>query len=97
MESFEERYARQMKEREEQLEQSKLEQQLKIKKMFKTIGASVVGFILLVVLFNSSAVYLLVANLNASYTAVFKKPSSISSNGLRYFVKIAGTFSLCTE
>ena len=53
MESFEERYARQMKEREEQLQQAKLEQQLKFKKMFKTIGASVLGFILLVVLFNS--------------------------------------------
>ena len=52
-ESFEERYARQQKEREEQLQQKKLEQQLKIKKMIKTIGASVVGFILLVVLFNS--------------------------------------------
>ena len=51
--SFEERYARQMKEREEQLQQEKLEQQLKLKRMFKTIGASVVGFILLVVLFNS--------------------------------------------
>ena len=52
-ESFEERYARQQKEREEQLQQKKLEQQLKIKKMIKTIGASVIGFILLVVLFNS--------------------------------------------
>ena len=52
-ESFEERYARQMQEREELLQQTKLEQQLKFKKMFKTIGASVVGFILLVVLFNS--------------------------------------------
>ena len=52
-ESFEERYARQQKEREEQIQQQKLEQQLKFKKMFKTIGASVVGFILLVVLFNS--------------------------------------------
>jgi regulator of protease activity HflC (stomatin/prohibitin superfamily) len=52
-ESFEERYARQMKEREELLQQTKLEQQLKFKKMFKTIGASIVGFILLVVLFNS--------------------------------------------
>jgi regulator of protease activity HflC (stomatin/prohibitin superfamily) len=30
-----------------------LNQQLKIKKMFKTIGASIVGFILLVLLFNS--------------------------------------------
>ena len=52
-ESFEERYARQQKEREELLQQTKLEQQLKFKKMFKTIGASIVGFILLVVLFNS--------------------------------------------
>ena len=38
---------------EEQRQQLKLEQQLKLKKMFKTIGASIVGFILLVVLFNS--------------------------------------------
>jgi regulator of protease activity HflC (stomatin/prohibitin superfamily) len=53
MESFEERYARQMKEREELIQEQKLEQQLKFKKMFKTIGASVIGFILLVVLFNS--------------------------------------------
>ena len=53
MESFEERYARNMKEREELLQQTKLEQQLKFKKMFKTIGASVIGFFLLVVLFNS--------------------------------------------
>jgi hypothetical protein len=53
MESFEERYARNMKEREELLQQTKLEQQLKFKKMFKTIGASVLGFFLLVVLFNS--------------------------------------------
>jgi regulator of protease activity HflC (stomatin/prohibitin superfamily) len=53
MESFEERYVRQQREREEQLQQKKLEQQLKIKKMIKTIGVSVVGFILLVVLFNS--------------------------------------------
>jgi len=52
-ESFEERYARQMQEREELLQQTKLEQQLKFKKMIKTIGASVIGFILLVVLFNS--------------------------------------------
>jgi regulator of protease activity HflC (stomatin/prohibitin superfamily) len=52
-ESFEERYSRQQKEREELLQQQKLEQQLKFKKMFKTIGASVLGFILLVVLFNS--------------------------------------------
>ncbi len=53
MESFEDRYARNMKEREELLQQTKLEQQLKIKKMVKVIGASVIGFILLVVLFNS--------------------------------------------
>ena len=53
MESFEERYARQMKEREEQEQQKQLEKQLKFKKMIKAIGASVIGFILLVVLFNS--------------------------------------------
>jgi regulator of protease activity HflC (stomatin/prohibitin superfamily) len=53
LESFEERYARQRQEREQQIQQQKLEQQLKFKKMFKTIGASVIGFILLVVLFNS--------------------------------------------
>jgi regulator of protease activity HflC (stomatin/prohibitin superfamily) len=53
MESFEDRYARNMKEREELLQQTKLEQQLKIKKMVKVIGASVIGFFLLVVLFNS--------------------------------------------
>jgi len=52
-ESFEERYARQMQEREEQIQQQKLEQQLKFKKMFKTIGAAVVGFFLLVFLFMS--------------------------------------------
>jgi regulator of protease activity HflC (stomatin/prohibitin superfamily) len=52
-ESFEERYARQMKEREEQIQQQKLEQQLKLKKMFKTITAAVVGFFLLVFLFMS--------------------------------------------
>jgi len=48
-----ERFARIEKEREELLQQTKLEQQLKFKKMFKTIGASVLGFFLLVVLFNS--------------------------------------------
>ena len=53
MESFEERYARQMKEREEQLQQEQLEAQLKIKKMVKGIVGGVLGFILLVVLFNS--------------------------------------------
>jgi regulator of protease activity HflC (stomatin/prohibitin superfamily) len=51
--SFSERYARQMQEREEQLKQLKLEQQLKFKKMFKTIGAAVVGFFLLIFLFMS--------------------------------------------
>jgi len=40
-------------EMEEQARQEKLEQQLKLKQMFKTITASVVGFILLVILFNS--------------------------------------------
>jgi len=48
-ESFEERYARQEKEREE----LRLQKQLKTKKMIKAIIGSVVGFILLVVLFNS--------------------------------------------
>jgi len=52
-ESFEERYAQRQREIQEELQQQKLEQQLKFKKMFKTIGASVIGFILLVVLFNS--------------------------------------------
>jgi regulator of protease activity HflC (stomatin/prohibitin superfamily) len=46
-------WAQRQAEIEREREQLKLEQQLKIKKMFKTIGASVVGFILLVVLFNS--------------------------------------------
>jgi len=53
MESFEERYARQMAERAEKEEQLRLEKQLKLKKMIKAIGSSVIGFILLVVLFNS--------------------------------------------
>jgi regulator of protease activity HflC (stomatin/prohibitin superfamily) len=53
MESMSERFARIEREREEQIQQQKLEQQLKFKKMFKTIGASVVGFFLLVILFNS--------------------------------------------
>jgi regulator of protease activity HflC (stomatin/prohibitin superfamily) len=52
-ESFEERYARQMQEREEQLQQLKLEQQLKIKKMTKIIGGSIVGLFLMVFLFKS--------------------------------------------
>lgn len=48
-ESFEERYARQEKEREE----LRLQKQLKTKKMVKVVIGSVVGFILLVVLFQS--------------------------------------------
>jgi regulator of protease activity HflC (stomatin/prohibitin superfamily) len=48
-ESFEERYARQEKER----EQLKLEQQLKTKKLMKTIGAAVLGFFTLTFLFFS--------------------------------------------
>jgi regulator of protease activity HflC (stomatin/prohibitin superfamily) len=47
--SFEERYARQMKEREEE----QLKSQLKQIKMVKTITASVVGFFLLIFLFMS--------------------------------------------
>ena len=39
--------------RQKEREEQKLKQQLKLKKMFKTIGASIIGFILLVVLFNS--------------------------------------------
>jgi len=46
-------WAQRQAEIEREREQLKLEQQLKIKKMIKTIGASVLGFILLVVLFNS--------------------------------------------
>jgi ABC-type polar amino acid transport system ATPase subunit len=53
MESFEERYAQRQREIQEERTQLKLNQQLKFKKMIKAIGASVVGFILLVVLFNS--------------------------------------------
>ena len=49
MESFEERYSIRQKE----IEEYKLKQQLKIKKMIKGISAGVIGFILLVVLFNS--------------------------------------------
>jgi regulator of protease activity HflC (stomatin/prohibitin superfamily) len=48
-ESFEERYARQMKEREEE----QLKAQLKLKKMVKTITGAVIGFFLLVFLFMS--------------------------------------------
>ena len=39
--------------RQKERDEQKLKQQLKIKKMIKTIGASIIGFILLVVLFNS--------------------------------------------
>jgi regulator of protease activity HflC (stomatin/prohibitin superfamily) len=53
MESFEERYARIEREREEQLQQYKLEQQLKIKKMTKLIGGSIIGLFLMVFLFKS--------------------------------------------
>jgi len=49
LESFEERYIRQEKQR----EQLKLEQQLKRKKLMKTIGAAVLGFFLLTILFFS--------------------------------------------
>ena len=46
-------WAQRKAEIENEREQLKLEQQLKIKKMVKAISASVLGFILLVVLFNS--------------------------------------------
>ena len=46
-------WAQRQAEIEKEREQLKLEQQLKIKKMVKAISASVLGFILLVVLFNS--------------------------------------------
>jgi len=49
LESFEERYIRQEKQR----EQLKLEQQLKTKQRMKTIGAAVLGFFLLTILFFS--------------------------------------------
>jgi regulator of protease activity HflC (stomatin/prohibitin superfamily) len=48
-ESFEERYSRQQKEREEE----KLNKQLKIKKMIKVSLSATIGFLLLVLLFNS--------------------------------------------
>jgi len=53
MESFEERYARQMVERAEKEEQLRLEKQLKLQKLMKTIGAGVLGFFTLVLLFFS--------------------------------------------
>jgi regulator of protease activity HflC (stomatin/prohibitin superfamily) len=53
MESFEERYARQMEEREKQLQQKKLEQQLIFKQMTKLVSAGILGLFLLVFLFKS--------------------------------------------
>jgi len=53
MESISERYARLEREREEELKQYKLEQQLKIKKMTKLIGGSVIGLFLMLFLFKS--------------------------------------------
>jgi len=53
MESFQDRYARMEQEREEQLQQYKLEQQLKIKKMTKLIGGSVIALFLMVFFFKS--------------------------------------------
>ena len=52
-ENISDAWAQRQAEIEREREQLKLEEQLKIKKMIKTIGASVLGFILLVVLFNS--------------------------------------------
>ena len=53
MESMSERFARLEREREEELKQYKLEQQLKIKKMTKLIGGSVIALFLMVFLFKS--------------------------------------------
>jgi regulator of protease activity HflC (stomatin/prohibitin superfamily) len=53
MESFEERYARAMEEREKQLQQKKLEQQLIFKQMTKLVSAGILGLFLLVFLFKS--------------------------------------------
>ena len=53
MESFEERYLRQMAERAEKEEQLRLEKQLKLQKLMKTIGAGVLGFFTLTFLFFS--------------------------------------------
>ena len=50
---WQERLARQEKEREEQLEQLKLEKQLTIKKMTKLVTGSIVGLFLMVFLFKS--------------------------------------------
>ena len=53
VESFQERYERIERERQEELAKYKLEQQLKIKKMTKIIGGSIVGLFLMVFLFKS--------------------------------------------
>jgi regulator of protease activity HflC (stomatin/prohibitin superfamily) len=53
MESFEERYLRQAKEREDQIKQQKLNQELKFKKMTKLIYGSILGLFLMVFLFKS--------------------------------------------
>jgi len=53
MESFQERYERIERERQEELAKYKLEQQLKIKKMTKLIGGSVLGLFLMLFLFKS--------------------------------------------
>ncbi len=50
---WQERLARQEKEREEQLEQLKLEKQLTIKKMTKLVTGSIIGLFLMVFLFKS--------------------------------------------
>lgn len=53
MESMSERFERLERERQEQLKQHKLEQQLKIKKMTKLITGSIIGLFLMVFLFKS--------------------------------------------
>jgi regulator of protease activity HflC (stomatin/prohibitin superfamily) len=53
MESFQERYARIEREREEQLQQEKLQEQLKIKKMIKLSGGAIVSIFVLLFLFKS--------------------------------------------
>ena len=53
MESFSERYERLERERQEELAKYKLQQQLKIKKMTKLIGGSVIALFLMVFLFKS--------------------------------------------
>jgi len=52
-ESINDAWHRRQLEIEEERKQLKLEQQLKLKKMFKTIGAAIIGFFLLVFLFMS--------------------------------------------